>query len=380
MSETTAHDVVIADSALVKLSDATQALAEARTVDEIKHIMDLAEAARLYARKAKLGLEAQNYAAEIYLDGSRKAGEILAQLNREKGGNSRYGFADGLSNDGHTVSEYALVLSDTGTTRQDANRWQQIASLPADVYNEWKEVTKSARRELTTATALKMAKNYKRRKHQAQREAEAAQAADVWPDWLIVGDFRTAGDVVPDNSVDLIFTDPPYDDYSARLYGDLAAFGARVLKPGGVCIAYSGQMHLPQIYAGMGRHLEYMWTCGIGHSGGATIFRKWRIANVWKPLLVYGNPPITAWWDVSFDDFVTGGREKDMHPWQQAVSEAEHYISAVCPRRGLVCDPFLGSGTSLVAAKRLGMRYIGMEINPATARTARQRISEEPGK
>lgn len=374
MNKMPAQDVIVADGALAKLDNATRALAEAKTVDEIKHVMDLAEAARLYARKAQLGLEAQNHAAEIYLDGSRKAGELLARLERSaiSHGGSRRPTLDA------EPSEYRAVLEDTGTTRQDANRWQQIASLPAEVYEGWKDATKSARHELTTAGALKVVKEQVRKDAKAQRESEARQALDAWPDWLIVGDFRVAGDVIPDNSVDLIFTDPPYDEDSARLYADLAAFGARVLKQGGICIAYSGQMHLPQIYAGMGQHLEYMWTCGIGHSGGATMFRKWRIANMWKPLLVYGKPPITAWWDVSFDDFATGGREKYAHPWQQAVSEAEHYIGAVCPRRGLVCDPFLGGGTSLVAAKRLGMRYVGLEINPGTARAARQRINEEP--
>lgn len=199
---------------------------------------------------------------------------------------------------------------------------------------------------------------------------------DTWPDWLMLGDFRDVGVAVPDESVDLVFTDPPYDEHAAWLYGDLAAFAQRVLKPGGICMAYSGQMHLPQVYAGMGQRLEYMWTCGIGHSGATTLFRKWRIFNSWKPILMYGKPPISAWWDVSFRDFAVGGQEKDLHPWQQAVSEAEHYIRSVCPLGGLVCDPFLGSGTSLVAAKRLGMRYVGIEIDFGTAAIARKRVDE----
>lgn len=56
MNKMPAQDVIVADGALAKLDNATRALAEAKTVDEIKHVMDLAEAARLYARKAQLGL------------------------------------------------------------------------------------------------------------------------------------------------------------------------------------------------------------------------------------------------------------------------------------------------------------------------------------
>jgi len=54
-------------NALAKLDRATQMLAEAKSLDEVKHIMDIAEAARTYARAAKLGLEAQNHAAEVVL-------------------------------------------------------------------------------------------------------------------------------------------------------------------------------------------------------------------------------------------------------------------------------------------------------------------------
>lgn len=364
------------DGALVKLSGATRALAEAKTVDEIKHVMDLAEAARLYARKAQLGLEAQNHAAEIYLDGSRKAGELLAELERKPGGDGSNQHQKSLRPTMDASSQYQAVLEDTGTTRQDANRWQQIASLPAEVYEGWKDATKSARHELTTAGALRVVKEQIRRSDKAQRESEARQMLDAWPDWLMLGDFRDVGVAVPDESVDLVFTDPPYDEHAAWLYGDLAAFAQRVLKPGGICMAYSGQMHLPQVYAGMGQRLEYMWTCGIGHSGATTLFRKWRIFNSWKPILMYGKAPVSAWWDVSFRDFAVGGQEKDSHPWQQAVSEAEHYIRSVCPLGGLVCDPFLGSGTSLVAAKRLGMRYVGIEIDFGTAAIARKRVDE----
>lgn len=365
--------------ALVKLSNATQALAEAKNLDEVKHIRDLATAAQAYARAAHLGLEAQNHAAEIKLRAERKAGEMLAQLATDQGGVGRRGKHDiigSLSNAGQTSSEFALVLDETNTSRQDANRWQQIARLPEPVFEQHVAETTAAGRELTTGGTLKAVKEHKRRSHKAEREREAAETEVSFPAWLMVGDFREVGAAIPDNSVDMIFTDPPYDERSAKLYGDLAAFGLRVLKPGGICLAYSGQMHLPEVYFGMGRHLEYMWTCGIGHSGGATPFRKWRIFNIWKPLLMYGKPPVGAWWDVSFRDFTTGGREKDVHAWQQAVGEAEHYIGAMCPRGGIVCDPFLGGGTSLVAAKRLGMRYIGIEINQLTANLARQRIEE----
>ena len=53
------------DSNLAKLDEATRLLAEIRTVQDARKLVNLAEAARVYARQVELGLEAQNYAVEI---------------------------------------------------------------------------------------------------------------------------------------------------------------------------------------------------------------------------------------------------------------------------------------------------------------------------
>ena len=60
-------------------------LAEAKTFPDILKVISLAEAGKAYAKAANLGTEAQNAAAEIAIRGKRKAGEVLAQLEREPG-------------------------------------------------------------------------------------------------------------------------------------------------------------------------------------------------------------------------------------------------------------------------------------------------------
>jgi len=52
------------ESPLARLELACRLLAQARSLDEVKVVVDLAEAARVYARQAQLGLDAQNNAAE----------------------------------------------------------------------------------------------------------------------------------------------------------------------------------------------------------------------------------------------------------------------------------------------------------------------------
>jgi len=53
-------------------------------------------------------------------------------------------------------------------------------------------------------------------------------------------------------------------------------------------------------------------------------------------------------------------------------------ISTFCPVAGIVLDPFAGSGSTLAAAKELGRRYIGFEIDADHHRTATARLAGLP--
>ena len=67
----------------------------------------------------------------------------------------------------------------------------------------------------------------------------------------------------------------------------------------------------------------------------------------------------------------TGNR---LHPTQKPVDTLEPLVDALCPSGGLVLDPFCGSGSSLVAAKRRGRAYLGIELDRSHALTARRRM------
>jgi hypothetical protein len=61
------------------------ALEQARTVDEVKHIRDQAEALRLYAKQAGESLELQNQFGELKLVAERKAGKLLSAMEKNPG-------------------------------------------------------------------------------------------------------------------------------------------------------------------------------------------------------------------------------------------------------------------------------------------------------
>jgi DNA modification methylase len=50
-------------------------------------------------------------------------------------------------------------------------------------------------------------------------------------------------------------------------------------------------------------------------------------------------------------------------------------IKAGCPKGGVVLDPFMGSGTTALVARKLGRNFVGIELNPQYVRLAQQRLS-----
>ncbi len=52
----------------------------------------------------------------------------------------------------------------------------------------------------------------------------------------------------------------------------------------------------------------------------------------------------------------------------------EYLVKLVTPKGGIVLDPFTGSGSTLIAAKKLGFNYIGIELNPEYITIAEARL------
>lgn len=66
-----------------------------------------------------------------------------------------------------------------------------------------------------------------------------------------------------------------------------------------------------------------------------------------------------------------------VHPTQKPTGIVMPLIEYSCPTGGMVLDPFMGSGTTLVAAKQLGRRAIGIEIQERYCEAAARRLSQE---
>ena len=190
------------------------------------------------------------------------------------------------------------------------------------------------------------------------------------------GDFRKLSSIIEDSSVELVFTDPPYDKDSVPLYGDAARVAARILKNGGSFITYSGQRHLFDVMSACMAHIDYLWMISGRHGGDNNLLQKLGIRCGWKPLLWFIKGTRGDVQKIIYD-VITGEQEKAEHEWQQSLKEAKYYIENLTSPGGRIVDFFAGSGTTAIAARSLGREWIGFEINAATAEKATQRVLRE---
>jgi adenine-specific DNA-methyltransferase len=92
-------------------------------------------------------------------------------------------------------------------------------------------------------------------------------------------------------------------------------------------------------------------------------------------LLAKGNPPKPHRMLRDVLDWKYSGNER--HPTEKPLMSIMQLIEAFSHPGDIVLDPFVGSGTTAVAAKKLGRRYIGMDIEPVYAQQAQERVRRE---
>lgn len=134
--------------------NAERALAEAESLADVINVRDQAEAIRVLMARQKRSLEWQNRAAEIKLRAERKAGELLAQVPRDKGGRP----AENSPHREASFTGYQSAIRDAGIPKATAERWQQVAAIPEPVFEDHIAHTKQAESELTTAGLIRAQK------------------------------------------------------------------------------------------------------------------------------------------------------------------------------------------------------------------------------
>jgi hypothetical protein len=206
-----------------------------------------------------------------------------------------------------------------------------------------------------------------------RRVAEAKAQAAAAPLALTVdirhGDFR---DVLTDlTDIDAIITDPPYPGEFLPLLGDLSVWADKVLKPDGVLAVLFGQTYLPDVYRLLEGGRPYRWTAAYLTPGAGYASQARRVQSNWKPLLIYGGGPRIG------DVIRSEGNDaaaKSHHKWGQDYAAFHSIVERLTKPGDTIADPFMGAGTTLLAAHALGRHAIGCDIEAEHVETARRRL------
>lgn len=217
-------------------------------------------------------------------------------------------------------------------------------------------------------------------------------------------------------SIDLILTDPPYnlgnfmkdrdtnlkkmrdnffgaagwDDLSfedwEKSMDDFFEESARLLKRGGSMLVFMSVIKVETLIRIAERHGFYYKTTGIWHKLNpmprnmnlhfVNSTEAWVYFTYKKKTGTFNNDG-----KVLHDFFETsvtsnGERKYGKHPTQKPVQLMEHFIQVLSNAGEMVLDPFMGSGSTGVAAKRNNRDFTGIEIDEHYFKIATRRIHE----
>lgn len=234
--------------------------------------------------------------------------------------------------------------------KDTAYRWITMSFAPRETVEKYIKSHEDSERPLKRSEILKIGK--------AHKPLEAPLIGDGYQ--IIHADLIDAA--VANDSIDCIITDPPYPREFISEYAKLSQFAARVLKPGGSCLAMAGQTYLPDVIGALATSLHYHWTVAYLTPGGRAVQQWGRQVNTfWKPVLWFVKGEYEGEWigDVTKSD--VNDNDKRFHHWGQSESGMARLVERFTRANDLVCDPFVGGGTTAVAALARGRRFIGVD-------------------
>jgi site-specific DNA-methyltransferase (adenine-specific) len=236
---------------------------------------------------------------------------------------------------------------------------------------------------------------------------------------LHLGDCLEALKTVPDNSIDIIWTDPPYGNNNNN--GDLiarreAALGKRDYKKGADDrpILNDDPDNWERVVCGMLdeaarilRKGRSVICCCCGGGGPRTLFAKtanwidsrlafdqavvwdkgglgmgWRYRRNYEFVMVAHRKGGKMKWEWADHKKITANvvninkiiPKKHEHPTPKPPALIEHFLKLHGRPGDTVLDPFMGGGTTGVVAKNLGMNFVGMELDSHWFAYAKDRI------
>lgn len=184
--------------------------------------------------------------------------------------------------------------------------------------------------------------------------------------------------------VDLVLTDPPYgfnrflgDEPEKFLQIIKEAFDVIPLVDGGWAFVFTGTGFLKDVLNAI--NLKYQRLLWMYKPADCTFpWRGWLLKSEAICIFSNGAPqPLLEIHPYSHDTYIhkkVGKEGVNGHPTVKPLSIIKNLVSRTS---GIILDPFLGSGTTAVAAKELGRKFIGIEISREYCEIAKKRLRQQ---
>ena len=231
------------------------------------------------------------------------------------------------------------------------------------------------------------------------------------------GDCIEGMKILPDNSVDMVLTDPPYGTTCNKwdTVVDVDAFWKeikRVTKKNSAILIFTQMPFTATVVMSNPKMFRYEWICEKANATGFLNARRmpmkchenvlvfYNKLPVYHPIMEHGKPYRSGLEDKNSSNYnavkrfcnenTTGTRfprdvlkvswrsafGKTLHPTQKPVSLCEYFIKTYSNKGDIILDPFIGSGTTAVAAVNTGRKYIGFEKDDKYFDIAQNRLDK----
>lgn len=185
------------------------------------------------------------------------------------------------------------------------------------------------------------------------------------------GDAKELSRSIPDNSVDMIFTDPVYQNIED--YDWLGREADRILKPDKPMIVWISSQKIKEVRDALDPYLTFRLPLFYVVTAKMYFLNAYHAFPWTTPMLVYskGIYKPRAWY---IDTFISGARPRGSHKWNKNEAVVYYYMQRIGYEGDVVWDPFCGGGTVPAVCKRLGRRFYASEIIEPLARTTSIRV------
>jgi DNA modification methylase len=191
---------------------------------------------------------------------------------------------------------------------------------------------------------------------------------------LYHADSRYMSEFIEPDSIDLVFTDPPYPRKYKYTFQYLADYCPDLMKNGASLVTITPHYLLPEVVEIFKNRLKYRWILNMYQEDGSHPRMAMGIEVMWKPMLWYVKKAYPHGRGFLRDSIRINPPEKKYHEWEQDISWCMYYIQRLCIPGGLVLDPYVGSGTTAIACSLLGLNFIGIDTDENALMTTVERL------